>query len=86
MLKFYTYGKINNPVIVMLPGSFCPSKALDYLYNDLKDDYCIITGDYNGHYENSVFTTRQKEAGEIAAYLGEKKAQSQNLWDLGLRS
>lgn len=75
-MKFYTYGKENNPVIVMLPGSFCPSKALDYLYNDLKEDYCILTGDYNGHYGNSVFTTRQKEAGEIAAYLGEKNINS----------
>lgn len=29
--------------------------------------------EYNGHYENSTFTTRQKEAAEVAEYLRKKQ-------------
>lgn len=68
-MKFYTYGDKANPVIVMLPGSFCPAKALDYLYDELKADFYIIACEYNGHYESSTFTSRQGEAGEITQYL-----------------
>ena len=65
-MKFQTIGNPNDPLIIMLPGSFCPSSGLDYLYEKLKDDYCIVLVEYNGHYENSTFTTRQNEAKEIA--------------------
>ncbi len=68
-MKFQTAGKSGNPVIVMLTGSFCPGAGLMYLYEKLKDAYYIILPEYNGHYENSTFTTRQREAGEIADYL-----------------
>lgn len=65
-MKFQTIGNPNDPLIIMLPGSFCPSSGLDYLYEKLKDNYCIVLVEYNGHYENSIFTTRQNEAKEIA--------------------
>lgn len=68
-MKFYTYGDKTNPMIVMLPGSFCPAKALDYLYNELQADFYIVVVEYNGHYENSTFTSRQGEAEEITQYL-----------------
>lgn len=71
-MKFYTYGDKVNPVIIMLPGSFCPARALDYLYNELQTDFYIIVCEYNGHYENSTFTSRQGEAGEITQYLLKK--------------
>ena len=65
-MKFYEYGEKNEQVIVMLPGSFCPADALEYLSKDLVDEFHVITIDYNGHYEGGgTFTTRQNEAGEI---------------------
>lgn len=68
-MKFEIIGNLNNPLIMMLTGSFCPSSGLKYLYEKLKDDYCLILPEYNGHYENSTFTTRQNEAKEVVDYI-----------------
>lgn len=68
-MKFQTVGELETPVIVMLSGSFCPSKGLKYVYEKLEDTYRIILPEYNGHYENSTFTTRQTEAAEVIEYL-----------------
>ena len=76
-MKFYEYGEDNKQVIVMLPGSFCPAAALEYLYKELAEEYHVITLDYNGHYEGGgTFTTRQNEAGEIRRYLKAKNIDS----------
>lgn len=71
-MKIETVGAQDKPVIIMLPGSFCPSEGLDYLYKKLEDNYHIILPEYNGHYENSTFTTRKNEAAEVVSYLKEK--------------
>lgn len=73
-MKFQTIGNPNDSLIIMLPGSFCPSSGLNYLYEKLKDDYCIVLVEYNGHYENSTFSSRQNEAKGIAEYI-----QKQNI-------
>lgn len=73
-MKIHTAGTIGKPYIIMLAGSFCTSGSLKYLYDKLTDNYCIILPEYNGHYENSTFTTRQNEAKEIADYI-----KSQNI-------
>ena len=73
-MKFQTLGNPNSPLIIMLTGSFCPSSGVKYLYEKLKDDYCLILPEYNGHYENSTFTTRQNEAKEVVEYI-----QKQNI-------
>ena len=72
-MKFYTYGDKGNPLIVMLPGSFCPAKILQYLYSKLQADFYICVAEYNGHYAGSTFTSRQGEAGEIVQYLLKEK-------------
>lgn len=68
-MKFHTLGDDGLPVIIMLPGSFSPGKSLSYLYDDLKNSFRTIIVDYNGHYNDSTFTTRQGEAKEIADYI-----------------
>ncbi len=69
-MLFNTFGNKNNPVIIMLAGSFCPSESLAVVYDELKRDYYIIAPTYNGCYENSkAFTSRQGEAAEICAYI-----------------
>ena len=73
-MKFQTIGNPNDSLIIMLPGSFCPSSGLNYLYEKLKDDYCIVLVEYNGHYENSTFSSRQNEAKEVVEYI-----QKQNI-------
>lgn len=76
-MKFYEYGNPDNPIIVMLTGSFCPAIALDYLYEPLSQDFYLILCDYNGHHKDSDnFTTRQNEAGLIAQYIKEKGVSS----------
>ena len=68
-MKFYTYGNNSNPLIVMLPGSFCPAKVLRYLYSRLQSDFYVCVVEYNGHYAGSTFTSRQGEAREVVQYL-----------------
>ena len=72
-MKLESFGKVSAPVIVMLPGSFCPGEAMEYLYLLLQEEYRIYTVTYNGHHEGSKpFTTREQEAGEILQKLKEE--------------
>ena len=69
-MKFDVFGDKKNPVIIMLTGSFCEGKCLEYLYSKMCDEYYIIVPTYNGLYAESMdFTTRENEAGEITDYL-----------------
>jgi hypothetical protein len=68
-MRFHTFGNKEHPVMVMLPGSFCASTCMEYLYNTWKEEFYIIAPDYNGHDENSTFSTRKQEAKEILEYL-----------------
>ncbi len=60
----------------MLSGSFCNGKGMKYLYDELKKDYYLIIPEYNGHFENSIFTTRKNEAKEIVDYLKQNNIDS----------
>jgi pimeloyl-ACP methyl ester carboxylesterase len=76
-MKFHEYGEKNAHVIVMLPGSFCPASALEYLCKDLEEMFHVIITEYNGHYEGGgSFTTRRNEAGQIREYLKKKGIDS----------
>lgn len=68
-MKFQTIENPNDSLIIMLSGSFCPSSGLNYLYEKLKDDYCLILPEYNDHYENSTFSSRQNEAKGNVEYI-----------------
>ncbi len=69
-MRFNTFGSIDNPVIIMLSGSFVPGKSMEDIYSKLKDNFYIIVPDYSGHYENGgTFTTRYNEANEIKKYI-----------------
>lgn len=69
-MKFDVFGKSENPVIVMLAGSFCAGEGLKYVYSQLCGDYCVIAPTYNGVHKGSCdFTTRQNEAKEIADFI-----------------
>lgn len=76
-MRFLTFGDREKPVILMLPGSFCPASSLEYLYSRLMEDYCIIVADYTGHFNSgtsySVFSSRSGEAAKIASYLKEQQ-------------
>lgn len=73
-MKFDTFGNKNNPIIVMLTGSFSPGESMKNVYSKMYDEYYIIVPTYNGHYENSKdFTTRQEEAREIYQYIKDNK-------------
>lgn len=72
-MKFDVFGKKENPVIVMLTGSFFPGEGLEYLYSKLSKEFYIIVPTYNGVYKDSTnFTTRQNEAKEIVDYIIKK--------------
>lgn len=68
-MQFGTIGEKENPVVVMLTGSFCPGECLEYLSSRMKEFFIVIPT-YNGHYPGSKdFTTRENEAAEIKNYL-----------------
>jgi pimeloyl-ACP methyl ester carboxylesterase len=71
-MEFHIFGDEKNPVMVMLPGSLCPSSSMSYLYDIWKEDFYIIAVDYNGYDRNSTFSTRQGEAKGIVQYLKEQ--------------
>lgn len=76
-MRFHEFGERSKPVIIMLTGSFCPAKALEYLYKPLSEDYYVIVPDYNGHYKgNCAFTTRQNEAAEILRFVKSRQISS----------
>lgn len=69
-MRIDTFGSKNNPVIVMLVGSFSPGESMKILYERLLDDFYIVVPTYNGHYENSKdFTTRYEEAKQVCKYI-----------------
>lgn len=69
---FNTFGRKENPVIIMLAGSFCPPESMENIYSVLKENFYIIAPNYNGQYEGSGdFTTRKGEAAEIKQYLAD---------------
>lgn len=71
-MRFDIFGNRNKPVIIMLPGSFCPAESMKNLYDKLCSDFYVIAVTYNGHYEGSKdFTSRQGEAAEILQYLND---------------
>ncbi len=68
-MLFNIFGNRENPVIIMLAGSFCPAESMETVYSAMKEDYYVIAPTYNGHYKDSKdFTTRQGEAKEIADF------------------
>jgi hypothetical protein len=75
-MEFHTFGDEKNPVMVMLPGSLCPSSSMSYLYDIWKEDFYIIATDYNGYDENSTFSTRQGEAKGIVCFWMEHPASN----------
>lgn len=81
---FHTFGNPENPVVIMLAGSFCPAESLEIIYTDLKSDYYIIAPTYNGCYANSkAFTSRQGEAAEICTYQEQRYFHCENgIWTI----
>lgn len=59
-MRFHEFGERSKPVIIMLTGSFCPAKALEYLYTPLSEDYYVIVPNYNGHYKGTNETIRNE--------------------------
>ena len=76
-MRIDVFGKRDNPVIVMLPGSFCPGECLEYLYSEMSEDFCVVVPTYNGLYPSSTdFTTRENEAKCIADSLVNEKVDT----------
>jgi hypothetical protein len=71
VMRFNVFGSEENPVMIMLSGSFCPGESMQYLYDIWKKEFYIIVPEYNGHYQGSTFSTRQNEAKEIVEYVKE---------------
>lgn len=83
---FDTLGDHNNPVMVMINGSFCSGKGLLPIAEKFAEEYYVILPTYDGHYtkagdvsECSEFTTRREQAKKILQYLKERKIETVEL-------
>jgi pimeloyl-ACP methyl ester carboxylesterase len=69
---FETIGNKENPVVLMLNGSFSTGKGLSGIAERIADSYYVILPTYDGHHENGgIFTTREEQAKKIIDYLAE---------------
>ena len=70
-MRIHTYGESNDPVMIMLPGSFCNADTMANIISKLEAEFRVLAVDYNGQYAGSEkpFTSRSGEAGEIIRYL-----------------
>lgn len=71
-MLFETIGNKDNPVVLMLNGSFSTGKGLSGIADKIADSYYVILPTYDGHHENGgIFTTREDQAKKIIDYLTE---------------
>ena len=77
-MKIHTCGNENDPVVIMLPGSFCNADTMANIMARLENEFRIVAVDYNGQYAGSEkpFTSRSGEAEEIVRYLQEHAISS----------
>ena len=70
IMLFETIGNKDNPVVLMLNGSFSTGKVLSGVADKIADSYYVILPTYDGHHENGgIFTTREDQAKKIIDYL-----------------
>ncbi len=77
-MRIHTYGEENDPVMIMLPGSFCNADTMANIISRLEAEFRVLAVDYNGQYAGSEtpFTSRSDEADEIIRYLREHSISS----------
>lgn len=67
---FDTIGDRNNPVIIMINGSFTSGKSLSNIAEKLSDDFYMIMPTYDGHHENGgEFSTRAIQVQKMIEYI-----------------
>jgi pimeloyl-ACP methyl ester carboxylesterase len=76
-MKFYTFGDLQKPVILLLPGTCCHWKRnFGGVIPLLERDFHVICASYDGfdETENTVFPDMLTETAKIEAYLRENFA------------
>lgn len=71
-MKFYTFGKKENPVILLLPGTCCHWKTnFENVIPGLEKDYYVVCVSYDGfdEKENNVFKDMITETEKIEQYV-----------------
>ena len=67
---FDTMGNKENPVIIMINGSFTSGRSLSHIAEKLVDEFYVIMPTYDGHHENGgEFSTRAIQVQKIMDYL-----------------
>ena len=71
-MKFYSFGKKENPVIMLLPGTCCHWKRnFESVIPYLEKDYYVVCVSYDGfdETEDSIFLDMIKETEKIEQYI-----------------
>lgn len=73
-MKFYLFGKRENPVLLLLPGTCCRWRQnFEKVIPLLERDFCVVCASYDGFDETeaTVFPDMLTETGKIERYLQE---------------
>lgn len=72
-MKIYTFGKKENPVVMLLLGTCCHWKSFEGVIQKLSENFYVLCVSYDGfdETEHSAFVSMQDEAGKIEAYIKE---------------
>ncbi len=72
-MKFYTYGNIENPPIMLFPGTWCLHTSFNEVISLLQKSFYVIAVSYDGfdETEDSVFPNMITETEKIEAYIKE---------------
>ncbi len=66
-MKIYTFGKKENPVVMLLPGTCCHWKSFEGVIPKLSENFYVLCVSYDGfdETEHSAFVSMQDEAEKI---------------------
>ncbi len=66
-MKIYTFGKKENPVVMLLPGTCCHWKSFEGVIPKLSENFYVLCVSYDGfdETEHNAFVSMQDEAEKI---------------------
>lgn len=70
-MKIYTFGKAENPVILLIPGTCCSWKMFDEVVPGLAENFRVGCLSFDGfdESENTTFVSMEDEAAKVEDYV-----------------
>lgn len=70
-MKFNVFGNKDNPVVLLLHPLFYDWKIFEKIIDKMKKKYYLIVPTLDGHYNGSIYKSKENEIKQISKYLEE---------------